>query len=206
LISTRTTTSTFSTDIALFRLEKQASLLKTLTIVDNPVTQTSTEHQAELLQPIDVQTGNIPSDVPTEATEQATKGETIELLLYCTNLPHVYDSEVEHDRHWAEEDNSSYLCQQETCPHQTNGITWLKRKWREEYYKPNKRLKATELRNPYHVLGVETISENNMTTYTATQVDVSNFNPPNIIPAADTSANPQTVIPNQGMNVDTVLQ
>jgi hypothetical protein len=45
-----------------------------------------------------------------------------------------------------------------------------------------------------------------MSTYTATQVDISNFNPPNIIPTADTSANPQTVLPNQRMNVDTVLQ
>jgi hypothetical protein len=45
-----------------------------------------------------------------------------------------------------------------------------------------------------------------MTTYTAMQVDVSNFNPPNVIPTADTSANPQTVLPSQGMNVDTVLQ
>jgi hypothetical protein len=68
-------------------------------IVDNPVTQTSTKHQAELLQPVDVQTGNIPSDVPTKATEGATRGETIELLPYCTDLPHVYNSEIEHDRH-----------------------------------------------------------------------------------------------------------
>jgi hypothetical protein len=45
-----------------------------------------------------------------------------------------------------------------------------------------------------------------MTIYTATQVDISNFNPPNVIPTADTSANPQTVIPNQGINVDTILQ
>jgi hypothetical protein len=45
-----------------------------------------------------------------------------------------------------------------------------------------------------------------MTTYTATQVNVSNFNPPNVIPTADTLANPQTVLPSQGMNVDTVLQ
>jgi hypothetical protein len=48
-ITTRTTTPTFSTDAASFGLERQASLPKTLTIVDNPVTQTSTEHQAELL-------------------------------------------------------------------------------------------------------------------------------------------------------------
>jgi hypothetical protein len=123
-ISTRTTTPIFPTDVASFGLERQASLPKTSTIVDNPVTQTSTKHQAELLRPEDVQTGNVPIDVPAEATERATKGETIELLLYCTDLPHVYDSEVEHDRHWAEEDGSSYLCQQETCPHQTNGVTW----------------------------------------------------------------------------------
>jgi hypothetical protein len=58
-----------------------------------------------------------------------------------------------------------------------------------------------EQRNPYHVLEIEP-----MTTYTATQVDVSNFNPPSVIPTADTSANPQTVLLNQGMNVDTVLQ
>jgi hypothetical protein len=45
-----------------------------------------------------------------------------------------------------------------------------------------------------------------MSIYTATQVDVSNFNPPNVIPTADTSANSQTVLPSQGMNVDTVLQ
>jgi hypothetical protein len=98
-IGTRTTTPTFPTDVASFELERQASLPKTLTIVDNPVTQTSTEHQAELLQLEDVQTGNIPSDVPVEATERATRGETIELLPYCTDLPHVYDSEAEHDRH-----------------------------------------------------------------------------------------------------------
>jgi hypothetical protein len=205
-INTRTTTSTFPTDVASFGLERQASLPKTSTIVDNPVTQTSTKHQAELLQPEDIQTGNVPSDVPAEATERATKGETIELLPYCTDLPHIYDSEVEHDRHWAEEDDSSYLCQQETCPHRTNGVTWPEGKWRKEYYKPNERSKATELRNPYHVLGIETIPENNITTYTATQVNVSNFNPPNVIPTADTSANPQTVLPSQGMNMDTVLQ
>jgi hypothetical protein len=45
-----------------------------------------------------------------------------------------------------------------------------------------------------------------MPMYTATQVDISNFNPPNIIPVADTSANPQTMLLNQGMNVDIVLQ
>jgi hypothetical protein len=45
-----------------------------------------------------------------------------------------------------------------------------------------------------------------MTTYTTTQVDVSNFNSSNVIPTTNTSANPQTVLPNQGMNVDTVLQ
>jgi hypothetical protein len=129
------------------------------------------------------------------------KGETIELLPYCTDLPHVYDSEVEHNRHWAEEDNSSYLCQQETCPHRTNEITWPKGKWREEYYKPSERSKATEQRNPYHILGIKP-----MTIYTATQVNISNFNPPNVIPTIDTSANPQTVLPSQGMNVDTVLQ
>jgi hypothetical protein len=98
-ISTRTITPTFPTDAALFGLERQASLPKTSTIVDNPVTQTSTKHQAELLRPVDVQTGNIPSDIPTEAIEGAMRGETIELLLYCTDLPHIYDSEVEHDRH-----------------------------------------------------------------------------------------------------------
>jgi hypothetical protein len=115
-----------------------------LTIVDNSVIQTSTKHQAELLQSIDVQTGNVPSDISTEAAERATKGETIELLLYHTNLPHVYDSEVEHNRHWAEEDNSSYLYLQETCPHRTNRIMWPEGKWREEYYKPSERSKATE--------------------------------------------------------------
>jgi hypothetical protein len=120
------------------------------------------------LQPTDVQTGNIPINVPIEAVERAIKGEIIELLPYCTDLPHIYGSEIEHDRHWAEEDNLLYLCQQETCPHQTNGIMWPKEKWREEYYKPSERLKATELRNPYHVLGVEIIPENNMTIYTAT--------------------------------------
>jgi hypothetical protein len=45
-----------------------------------------------------------------------------------------------------------------------------------------------------------------MSTYTATQVNVSNFNPPNVIPTADTSTNPQNVLPNQEMNIDTVLQ
>jgi hypothetical protein len=110
LISIRTTIPIFPTDVALFELERQTSLPKTLIIVDNLVTQTSTTHQAELLQPEDVQTGNVPSDVLAKATEQATRGETIELLLYCTNLPHVYNSEVEHDRHWAEEDDSLYLC------------------------------------------------------------------------------------------------
>jgi hypothetical protein len=98
-IKTRTTTPIFPTDTALFGLERQASLLKTSTIVDNPVTQTSTEHQAELLRPEDVQTGNVSSDVLAEATKRATRGEIIELLPYCTDLPHVYDSEVEHNRH-----------------------------------------------------------------------------------------------------------
>jgi hypothetical protein len=37
------------TDVAAFGLERQASLLNTSTIIDNPITQTSTKHQAELL-------------------------------------------------------------------------------------------------------------------------------------------------------------
>jgi hypothetical protein len=45
-----------------------------------------------------------------------------------------------------------------------------------------------------------------MSTYTATQVNTSNFNPPNVIPVADTSTNPQNILPNQGMNVNTILQ
>jgi hypothetical protein len=78
---------------------------------------------------------------------------------------------------------------------------WPEGKWREEYYKPNKRSKATEQRNPYHILEIKPMSIN-----TATQVDVLNFNSPNVISTADTSANPQTVLLSQEMNVDTVLQ
>jgi predicted DNA-binding WGR domain protein len=75
-----------------------------------------------------------------------------------------------------------------------------------KYYKPSERSKATEQRNFYYILGIETIPSNNMSTYTATQVNTSNFNPPNVIPMADTLINPQNILPNQGMNVDTVLQ
>jgi hypothetical protein len=99
-----------------------------------------------------------------------------------------------------------YLCQKETCPHQTNGVAWPEENWREEYYKPSERSKAIEQRNPYHILEVEPIPLHNMSTYTATQVNVSNFNPPNVIPIADTSTNPQNVLPNQEINIDTVLQ
>jgi hypothetical protein len=58
---------------------------------------------------------------------------------------------------------------------------WPEENWREEYYKLSEKSKAIKQRNPYHILGVEPISPHNMSIYTATQVNVSNFNSLNVV-------------------------
>lgn len=191
VIEGRTTTPTLPSSPAAFGLERQASLPRTTTTAVNPVTQTLEQHEAEVLTPQDVATGNVPPDVPPEAVEAARRGETLEILPHCVDLPHVFDAFNESDRYWSPDDNESFLCDKHLCSHRHNGVEWPDAHLREGYYNVTSRWRDSKLS---YWNGTEMSSTQTRTSTAPT------FVPPNIIPPIDTSTNPQGFVPQQSNN------